>query len=147
MVRNPTATAITKVRIDHNRIENCYNSRPMYVKGTVFGVADNNEFVGAYMSIDGLDSRTWNNIAFQFGTANMFYFEDNTFTATSGNLCMRSEMGAIWCSRYNRWDATNDPGGLYPLLTCTAINPVPITPQWGWRLMGTLLSNRATVSA
>jgi PKD repeat protein len=115
MLRNATATAITKVRVDHNRIENCHRSRPMYVKGTVFGVADNNEFVGAYMSIDGLDSKTWNNIAFRFGTANMFYFEDNTFTATSGSLCMRSEMGAIWCARYNHWDATNDPNGLYPL--------------------------------
>jgi PKD repeat protein len=136
MVRNATATAITKVRVDHNRIENCYNSRPMYVKGTVFGVADNNEFVGAYMSIDGLDSTTWNNIAFRFGTANMFYFEDNTLTASSGLLCMRSEMGAIWCARYNRWDATNDPSGLYPLFDMHGNQPAAHNAAMGVEVYG-----------
>ena len=140
MVRNATATAITKVRVDHNRIENCYKSRPMYVKGTVFGVADNNEFVGAYMSIDGLDSKTWNNIAFRFGTADMFYFEDNTFTATSGRLCMRSEMGAIWCARFNRWDATNDPNGLYPLFDMHGNQPGAHNAVMGVEVYGNTVS-------
>lgn len=114
LLMNTSPNIINQIRIDHLRIENCLGSRPMSIYGTIFGVADNNQFVGCYMSVDGLDDKTWNNVPFNFGTANSFYFEDNQMIGVN-YLILRSEMGAIWCARHNTWDATNVSTGLYPL--------------------------------
>ncbi len=114
MLENRTLKVMNRVRVDHIRIENCLESRTMSIHGTVFGVADNNEFVGCYVSIDGLDAPTWESLAFRFGSADNFYFEDNLFVGIT-RLVMRSEMGAIWCARFNKWDASQVKTGLFPL--------------------------------
>jgi len=116
-LNNNTQYAINRVRIDHNRVFNtlttgtgAYETFGIY--GRVWGVADNNILDGSYNSVDGYDGE-WNIADFNFGTADMFYFENNTFIGR-GHLCIRSEMGARWCSRYNIYDGTNRTTGLYP---------------------------------
>lgn len=53
----------------------------MHLWGTVYGVMDNNVVeIGVswgLIRIDGDDINTWNNLTFEYGTADNFYFEDN----------------------------------------------------------------------
>jgi len=114
-----SSSPITKVRIDHNRVFNPITTGSSFrmtiaLYGAIWGVADNNIFDGGYQSVDGYDSE-WNIRNFSFGTADMFYFEDNTFIGRGNGYCIiRSEQGARWCSRYNTYDATACTTGLYP---------------------------------
>ncbi|MGB8953530.1 MAG: hypothetical protein WCC06_12800 [Candidatus Aminicenantales bacterium] len=110
---NINVNFVSKIRVDHNRIFNCLNS-PFAIYGHVWGVADNNIFDGCYISVDYLDEHTWNNYVFNFGTANAFYFEDNTMIGHDDLCIIRSEMGAMWVSRHNTYDATQCTTGLWP---------------------------------
>ena len=67
LISNPTITAINKIRIDHNRIENTNLGLPQFglialIWGTAYGVMDNNEFDTGYIKCSGLDETTWNNV-------------------------------------------------------------------------------------
>jgi hypothetical protein len=112
-LKNNTANILNRIRIDHVRIENPLEFAPFAIYGTVFGVADNNQFVGCYINIDGADELAWKNIPFSYGTENCFYLEDNQMIGI--NYCfVHSEMGAIWCVRHNTWDGSS-AGGMYPV--------------------------------
>jgi hypothetical protein len=113
------ATPITQVRVDHNRVYNVSTTgdgprHTIALHGAIWGVADNNIFDSGYQSVDGYDPE-WSVRNFYFGTADMWYFEDNTFIGGGSGLCIiRSADSARWCSRYNIYDATSCTGGLYP---------------------------------
>ena len=107
---NETATSINQIRIDHNKLTN--TARPIQIKGTVYGVADNNEIRGdSALRVYGNNVTTWENLTFDFGTADNFYFEDNvvfhTGTATAAGA------GGRYCLRYNTYTWERDTG-LYP---------------------------------
>ncbi len=109
---NSVSTPLTNIRVDHNYIYNCYKYGTFNVFGAIWGVADNNIFDGGYISVDGYDNE-WSVRAFNFGSADAFYFEDNTIIGHDDCL-IRSEMGARWVSRYNTYDATLCSNGLWP---------------------------------
>jgi len=114
---NSTITPINQVRIDHTEWVNVQNSPKrlaFHIYGTVYGVADNNVWTSGTMRFDGLDAATWNNLAFDFGTADNFYLEDNIITCNTGDY-FYAEMGGRYCVRYNTIDASIDANGYWPL--------------------------------
>jgi hypothetical protein len=114
MVYNPTTNPINKIRIDHTKIINPPMNRPVTIGGTVYGVADNNEWHGFYMQFFGIDQASWQNLTFDFGTADNFYLEDNLFIGSAQDMLIASSAGARWCSRYNTYDGSACTGGLFP---------------------------------
>jgi PKD repeat protein len=96
-----------KIRIDHNRVSNCYPPQAMtfYIEGQVYGVADNNDFLSGFSRFEGLDTQAWSNIVFAYGTANNFYFEDNNIHLGGGNglgdFAAYGNAGAMYCFRHN----------------------------------------------
>jgi len=120
MLENTSTTAINQIRIDNNHMEDSnvgtdlpWQGVNIHIYGTVYGVADRNEFISGYIRCNGLDATTWNNLEFNFGTADNFYFEDNRFTSPD-TMFFYGEMGGRYCVRYNIFDATASTNGLYP---------------------------------
>jgi hypothetical protein len=110
---NGSSSPITKIRVDHIRTLNPNGLMTIAGSGAVWGVADNNIFDGGYTSVDGYDGE-WSIRGFAFGTANMFYFEDNTFIGRGDTLIIRSEQAAKWCARHNLFDGQYMTDGTYP---------------------------------
>lgn len=117
-LRNDTATPINKVRVDHNEILNVSMSggsaRAIMIKGTVYGVIDNNTFSGGNTNISsyGLNATSWDHLTFDYGSADCMYYEDNTFVIT--NTPHAAGAGGRYCARYNTYIHTNESAGLYP---------------------------------
>jgi len=109
----PTSTPIyipNKIRIDHNRVINPNASSGRFIVnyGQMYGVADNNEFVGGLcMRAFGMDNLAWNNLTFNYGSADNFYLEDNTITITNNEICY-GEAGGRYCIRHNTVTLTTD---------------------------------------
>jgi hypothetical protein len=115
MLHNPDATPVTQARVDHMRLENVYEprGRPILVFGHVFGVIDNNELeVGNTPAITsyGRNELSWNNLVFDFGSADNIYYEDNIFNII--NTPHDGGVGGRYCSRFNTYN--NSGGGIYP---------------------------------
>jgi len=117
MIKNPSVIPINKIRLDNNNIYN-YRSLLMHLWGTVYGVMDNNVVEGGVswglIRIDGDDINTWNNLTFEYGTADNFYFEDNNFTATDDTMFFYGDMGGRYCARYNQIRLSKPYYGMYP---------------------------------
>jgi hypothetical protein len=117
-LRNNTAIAINKIRIDHNEILNVSMSggsaRAIMINGTVYGVIDNNTFSGGNTDISsyGLNGTSWDNLAFDYGSADCMYYEDNIFMIT--NTPHAAGAGGRYCARYNTYIHVNSSAGLYP---------------------------------
>jgi hypothetical protein len=141
---NPTVYNQKYMRFDHNRVYNAwgrsaaiaYGGRTFFINGSFCGVADNNdigEITGTYISVDGVNS-TWTTAGgvFDYGSANMFYFEDNTLYGF-GSLYMliSSEKAARFCVRHNAWDGTGLTSGLYPMFDAHGNQPNAITATMG----------------
>jgi len=120
LLYNNTATPVTKVRIDHNRIINTDGGsgtkRGIYVMGTIFGVADNNTFEQCNHCIDGEGASggytEWSNLTRDFGDAKNFYIEDNTFTnnnTTYSHVYHAGGHGGRYVTRYNTYNQTGTP--------------------------------------
>lgn len=114
-VYNASATPASKVRIDHNRIINT-TSRAVYIIGSVFGVADNNTVETFYHGMDGEgnDVLQWQTLDRAFGSAQNFYFEDNTFVANGVSCCHAGGNGGRYVARYNSYSGFT--GNISPLL-------------------------------
>ncbi len=101
---NPTTNALTKVRVDHTKITNTTHANCIY--GPIYGEADNNEWHGYLVTtIFSLDESIWSKFTFRPGTADNFYFEDNTFYST-GSVA-NAGWGGRYCFRYNTIIAEN----------------------------------------
>jgi hypothetical protein len=116
MLENKTTMPISKIRLDHNKVLD-YRGMLMHVYGTIYGVADNNIISGpksgGLIRMNGLDATTWNNVTFTYGTADNFYFEDNSFDAPD-TMFLYGEMGARYCIRHNTFAGTGSTNGFYP---------------------------------
>jgi len=117
-LRNDSATAINRVRVDHNEIMNAGmaggSARAIMIKGTVYGVIDNNSFSGGdvYITSYGLNETSWDHLSFHYGGADCMYYEDNTFVIT--NTPHDAGAGGRYCARYNTYIHINESAGLYP---------------------------------
>jgi hypothetical protein len=93
-------TAITKVRIDHNRLYNSTGTG-IWVQGQVYGLADNNTLDTvkiAYRNL-GLNRDSWDHFpATAFGGGSNFFFEDNTII---GDTWFEGGHGGRYVARYN----------------------------------------------
>ena len=87
LLRNTTSYHQTKIRIDHTKWQNVAdNGNIMWVYGYFWGVADNNYFdTPGRFRFYALDTTTWANETFNFGSANNFYMEDNFFRCHKGD--------------------------------------------------------------
>jgi len=87
LLRNITNYHQTKIRIDHTKWQNVANGKAIiWVYGYFWGVADNNYFdTPGEFRFYALDTATWANETFNFGSANNFYMEDNFFRCHRGD--------------------------------------------------------------
>lgn len=120
---NPTLKPLTKVRIDHCDLSNSYTGgmELIMVVGTVYGCIDNNVLSGGPFMFRcfGLNDVTWNNLTFEYGTANNIYFEDNVINCNdsivegggAGRYAFRYNVINLSANVYGIWDAHgNQPG-------------------------------------
>jgi PKD repeat protein len=117
MLYNTTINVINKVRVDHTKILNprsTYSSRYcVTIYGPVYGVADNNEWHGFYMQFFCPDS-AWSYFSFDFGTADIFYLEDNTFVGYGAQMTVSAAAGTRYCFRHNIFDGSAMTNGVFP---------------------------------
>ena len=110
--------AINQIRVDHNEILNIGmsggNARAIMIKGTVYGVIDNNAFSGGdvYITSYGLNETSWDHLTFHYGGADCMYYEDNIFVIT--NTPHDAGAGGRYCARYNTYIHINESAGLHP---------------------------------
>ena len=114
---NGSLTAVTKIRIDHNKLENPGGTnagRCIFRLGTLYGVYDNNTFLQGQPSSDGWDGGVaeWGNQTRTFGDANTIFYEDNTMTLTSMLVFTDGGQGGRYVLRYN--NCTNTSTNMYP---------------------------------
>ena len=77
-----TSTTLSNFRIDNCVITGGLSSTVFNIEGMVYGLIDNNTITGyGVLYYAGQDNYSWNT-AFQAGTANMLYLEDNSLTGT-----------------------------------------------------------------
>ena len=124
---NTTSVANNKIRIDHNRIVN--TRRPIQVHGNFYGVADNNIFSCSATAIGhyGRQAASWTYFDFNFGSANQFYFEDNTIDSP---YLSHGGYGGRYCLRHNVWTATTS-ANIYPMCDFHGNQPGEIYAEMG----------------
>lgn len=112
---NQTLNKQTKIRIDHNKfINGRAESRFILIKGTIYGVMDNNYInknaTGNQIAdfYNGIGAQTWANYSYSYGTSEAFFFEDNTCVITDGTHDMA--YGARAIVRYNHYEMTYSAG-------------------------------------
>jgi hypothetical protein len=112
-LENTTTTPITKIRVDHVRVVNAggYGGVNLMVYGHIYGVADNNVFPVFTTRFFGLNSGTWSNFNYVYGSADQFYLEDNTLGIASGGDNIYLEGGGRVGLRYNTITQTIDTSG------------------------------------
>ncbi len=111
-LRNRTLHIMNRVRIDHNKVKNSAK-RMITVRGTIYGVIDNNVLFGGLMlTAYGLNAASWNNLTFRFGSADNLYFEDNICTVYT--TPHDGGIGGRYCVRYNRYTYINQKQHLVP---------------------------------
>ena len=102
LIKNNNTTPQTKIRIDHNTLN---NRGGIKVSGTTWGVVDNNTWdsLGAShpaLFVQGNGLETWQNFSYTPGSANNIYFEDNTVSGTIYMTIMGGGAGR-YSARYN----------------------------------------------
>lgn len=105
---------LTQIRVDNNIFNK--GKRALYITGKVFGVADHNTFLNTRLGF-GCDGVNWGHYSWDYaitpGTANAFFFEDNTITIDSNydqaypNISVQIyfETGSRGVVRYNTFDS------------------------------------------
>ena len=115
-------TTYVKLVIINNKFKNT-TATGIWFRGTIYGVAASNQFdmVGSPIRIfgatdgiaDGLPE--WSRYSQTYGTANNYYFEDNTisFSSSMGDPAgwLETGQGGRIVVRYNTWDGTNATPG------------------------------------
>jgi len=96
---------IDRFRIDYCEFKNGYLGRAAEFVGEVYGVIDHCIFRGADSSFGfrnfSHDTTTWENMTFDFGSANQIYFEDNIFYSGNYGGFFQGARGGRYCARYN----------------------------------------------
>ena len=116
-VRNGSASVITRVKINANVFRNgAATGHAILINGPVYGVAYANAFVdiGTAIKVEGGSSRSWNLRHREYGSANSFFFEDNTISFTSPKVTdfgSTAGQGGSLVFRYNTVDAANNTAG------------------------------------
>jgi hypothetical protein len=118
-IYNESGTPITKVRIDHNRVLNAGGEsagRAVYIRGSVYGVADNNTIEGYRHGMDGegINFAQWDNLPIEVGTAKNFYFEDNLLLSTGPDVFHAGGHGGRYVARYNQYKNLSS-GNIFPV--------------------------------
>lgn len=142
MLQNTSTTAVSSIRIDDNIIENAYgegNGLLIHVYGTLYGVVDDNVFTSGSVRCNALDATTWEDLTFDFGTADNMYFEDNKF-ASPDTMFFYGEMGGRYCVRYNTFDGTGSSNGLYPCFDMHGNQPNAHLATMGAEIYGNTIS-------
>ena len=138
ILKNTTTSVINRVRIDHNLLKNTYRTIDppiIAVYGSIYGIIDNNQIIGGTVRIAGLDELSWSTFAYDFGTADNLYIEDNRFTLAD-QMVIYSEQGSRWCFRYNSIDATACTSGLYPAFDAHGNQPNAHLANMGAEIYG-----------
>jgi len=141
IIRNTSLTyPISKVRIDNNEFYNFFTDITAKVIarwGMVYGVVDNNIFYfnqvtypHRVLGLYGLANNTWYYETYDFGTADNFFIEDNTFYIK--NPVLTGDSGGRYCFRHNMIIADNDP--YYSALYLLDIHGNK--PNGGWSCLG-----------
>lgn len=115
LIENNSVTASRRNRLDNNEIKNAYG-RMIKINGTVYGVCDNNTLYlsnGSLLTAYGLNESSWNNLTFENGSGDNWYYEDNTIyiygTAHDGGA------GGRYASRHNTY-INRKNGNIYPIM-------------------------------
>jgi len=108
---NPGMQPIDKIRIDHLELKNS-KGRIFLIVGAVYGVADNNSIDGQYVCCYADNETTWEYFTFANGTADNFYFEDNSFSIS--DTAFFGGAGGRYCVRNNTFTFSNPSSGLFP---------------------------------
>jgi len=116
LLRNTSNYPQTKVRIDHTKWESVYTGNAIWwVYGYFWGVGDNNHFdTPGRLGFYGLDTTTWANETFTFGSANNFYLEDNYIRCYADDYFYIEGAGRL-ALRYNTIYCDVASSGYYPL--------------------------------
>ena len=117
LLKNKSNYYQTKVRIDHTKWVGVNAKRAIWwIYGYFWGVGDNNYFdTPGNFRFYGLDSTTWANETFNYGTANNFYLEDNYFRLTNDDYFYLEGAGRL-ALRYNTIYCDVRTGGYYPVV-------------------------------
>jgi hypothetical protein len=109
-IANDGITPLTKIKIHHNIFKNSL-SQTIQLIGPIYGVAYSNTFLDCLWVIreDGGDYRSWNLNQREYGTANNFYFEDNSISTTTvqSTGAFSAGQGGSIVIRYNTYDLGN----------------------------------------
>ena len=104
-------TGLTQVRIDNNAFTKGYGV--LWINGQVYGVADHNTFTNVNTNYwTGSGDTEWNRTTIQAGTANAFFFEDNTIIVNNDSeeksldAVVYIQEGSSVVVRYNTFDAS-----------------------------------------
>jgi len=84
---NGSVVASRNNRIDNNEFRNNAGYNVLKLEGTVYGVFDSNVVyspTSVVVGVYGNNESTWNNLTFDFGTEDNWYFEDNNFSIGDG---------------------------------------------------------------
>ena len=102
---SPTMT-ITQFRIDHCTFQNGKDGA-MNIQGEIYGVIDNNIIYGVNREF-AYNENTWQNMTFDYGTANNRYYEDNVIHCVEGSTTPEGGLGGRYCYRFNLfyWEAS-----------------------------------------
>lgn len=114
---NTTSTPITQIRFDNNNVWDSQN-RCFVVYGQVWGCIDNNTVRGSsvdrglVLTFYGSNTTTWNNLTFDFGTADNIHVEDNDFT--NYYTFIDGGLGGRYCVRHNQFTYSYEAAHLSP---------------------------------
>jgi len=123
-------TPLTKIRLDHLKIYNTPAASPggggfsVFIKGPIFGVADNNILMGGSIETTGWSAQAWASTdsrisSVDYGTQYFFFWEDNTLIPIktgSTFLVVYGGNGMKYVFRHNIIDGSGVPNGFSPLI-------------------------------
>ncbi|MCR4410338.1 MAG: PKD domain-containing protein [Candidatus Saccharicenans sp.] len=137
LLRNPTSYHQTKIRIDHTKWDNVVSGGNIWwIYGYFWGVADNNHFdTPGRFRFYALDSITWSNEIFTFGSANNFYMEDNFIRAHNDDFFYLEAAGRL-ALRYNTLYFDVQSSGYYPVVDVHGNQPTAWSAAMGFEGYG-----------
>lgn len=116
-VRNSGTTALTKIVIHDNVFQNgAVDGHAILINGPTYGVAYDNLTIdiGTSVKVEGMDTASWNLNHRAYGTANSFFYEDNTMSFTDDTVedyGYTAGQGGSLVHRYNTINAANNTSG------------------------------------
>jgi len=120
LLRNTTNYHQTKIRIDHTKWQNVIGDLTrhiLHVYGYFYGVFDNNHVdTPGLQRFEALDTTTWTNETFDFGTSDNFYMEDNFFRFYNPG-CFYLEAAGRVVLRYNTIYLDSCSSGYYAVVS------------------------------